>query len=60
MYGHTYINIFKFLFIIMPLKTVAPCLDANLETLRPLCYRGTHRLQGDLYRCFHEVSLQTV
>jgi hypothetical protein len=21
-------------------------LDASLETLRPLCYRGTHRLQG--------------
>jgi len=38
----------------------ALCLDANLETLRPLCYRGTHRLQGDLCRCFHEGSLQTV
>jgi hypothetical protein len=36
------------------------CLDASLETLRPLCYRGTHRLQGDLCRCFHEGSLQTV
>ena len=21
-------------------------LDASLETLRPPCYRGTHRLQG--------------
>jgi len=38
----------------------ALCLDASLETLRPLCYRGTHRLQWDLWRCFHEVSLQTV
>ena len=38
----------------------ALCLDASLETLRPLCYCGTHRLQGDLCRCFHEGSLQTV
>jgi len=38
----------------------ALCLDASLETLRPLCYRGTHRLQGDLCRCFQEGSLQTV
>jgi len=30
------------------------CLDASLETLRPFCYLGTHRLQGDLCRCFHE------
>jgi len=36
----------------------ALCLDASLETLRPLCYRGTHRLQGDLWHCFHEGSLQ--
>ena len=36
------------------------CLDANLETLRPLCYRGTQRHQEDLCRCFHEGSLQTV
>jgi len=36
------------------------CLDAGLETLRPLCYRGTHCLQGDLCCCFHEGSLQTV
>ena len=36
------------------------CLDASLETLRPLCYRGTHRLQGDLCGCLHEGSLQTV
>ena len=35
-------------------------LDASLETLRPHCYRGTHRLQEDLCRCFHEGSLQTV
>jgi len=38
----------------------ALCLDASLEMLRPLCYRGTHRLQGDLCCCFHEGSLQTV
>ena len=38
----------------------ALCLDASLETLRPVCYRGTHRDQGDLCRCFHEGSLQTV
>jgi hypothetical protein len=28
--------------------------------LQPHCYRGTHRLQGDLCRCYHEGSLQTV
>ena len=38
----------------------ALCLDASLEMLRPLCYRGTHRLQGDLCCCFHEGSLLTV
>ena len=38
----------------------ALCLDASLETLRPLCYRDTRCLQGDLCRCFHEGSLQTV
>ena len=38
----------------------ALCPDANLETPRPLCYRGTHRLQGDLCRCFPEGSLQAV
>ena len=38
----------------------ALCLDASFEMLRSLCYRGTHRLQGDLCRCFHEGSLQTV
>ena len=38
----------------------ALCLDASLETLRPLFYRGTRRLQGDLCRCFHKGSLQTV
>jgi len=36
------------------------CLDANLEKLRPLCYRGMQRLQADLCRCFHEGSLQAV
>jgi len=34
--------------------------DASLETLRPLCYRGAHRLQEDLCCCFHEGSLQAV
>jgi hypothetical protein len=38
----------------------AICPDASLETLRPLCYRGMYRLQGDLCRCFHEGSLQGV
>jgi len=38
----------------------ALCPDASLETLRPLCYRGMHRLQGDLCRCFHESSFQAV
>jgi len=38
----------------------ALCLKASLETLLPLCYRGTHHLQGDLCRCFHEGSLQTL
>ena len=38
----------------------ALCLDASLETLRPLCYRGTYRFQWDLRRCFHDGSLQTV
>ena len=36
------------------------CLDTSLETLRPLCYSSTHRLQGDLCRCFHKGSLQNV
>ena len=38
----------------------ALCFDASLETPRPLCYRGTHRLQGDPRHCFHEGSLQTL
>ena len=38
----------------------ALCLDASLETLRPLCYRDTQCFQGGLWRCFHEGSLQTV
>jgi len=38
----------------------ALCLNASIETLRPPCYRGTHRLHGDLCRCFHEGSLQTI
>ena len=44
----------------MPLKMAALCLDASLETLGVLCYRDTHRLQGDLCRCFHDGSLQTL
>ena len=44
----------------MPLKMTALWLDANFETLRPLYYRGTHRLKGDFCRCFHEGSLPTV
>ena len=36
------------------------CLDTSLETLRLICYRGTHHLQGDLCCCFHERSLRTV
>ena len=39
---------------------VALCLDTSLQTLWPLCYRSMHCLQGDLCRCFHEGSLQTV
>jgi len=38
----------------------ALCLDASLETLRPLCYRGTRRLQGAFCRCSRKRSLQTV
>jgi len=44
----------------MTVKMVALCLDASLETLRPLCYRGTHCLHRDLCRCFLQESLQTV
>ena len=36
----------------------ALCLDASLETLRPLCCSSTLRLQGDLCRCFHNGSLR--
>ena len=38
----------------------ALCTDASLQTLRPLCCRGTHRLRGDLCRSFHEGLLQAV
>jgi len=44
----------------MPLKMSALCLNASLEMLWPLCCRGTHYLQGDLYSCFHNECLQTV
>ena len=33
----------------MPLKIAAFCLEASPDTLRPLWYRGTHRLQGGIY-----------
>ena len=36
------------------------CPDASLEMLQPLCYHGTHCLQRDICRCFHEGSLQAV
>ena len=36
------------------------CLDASLETLRPLCYHCTHRLQGKVCRCSQEGFLQTI
>ena len=49
-----------FLSVILSLKMVALCPDASLETFWPLCYPGTHRLQGDLCRCFHKGSLQAV
>ena len=35
-------------------------LNASLETLRPRCYSDTHRLQGEVCRCFHEGSLQAL
>ena len=38
----------------------AVCLDASLETLRPLCCRHTLRLQGDLCRCLHKGSPQAL
>ena len=38
----------------------ALCLDASLETLRPLCCRRTLRLQGDLCRCLHKGSPQAL
>ena len=38
----------------------ALCPNASLETLWPLCYRGTHCLQRDLCRCFHQGSLQAL
>ena len=44
----------------MSLKIDAPCPDASLEIFQPICYRGTHRLQRDLCRCFHEGFLKTV
>ena len=36
------------------------CLNASLETLQPLCYCRTHRLQGDLCHCLHKGSLQAL
>ena len=44
----------------MSLKMAALCPDTSLDTLQPLCYRGTHHLEGDLCCCFHEGSLKAV
>jgi hypothetical protein len=44
----------------MPLKTATLFLNASLVMVWPLSHRGTHCLQGDLCRCFHKGSLQTV
>jgi len=44
----------------MSFRMAALCSHASLDTLRPFCYGGTHRIQGDLCCCFHEGSLQTV
>jgi len=38
----------------------ALCPDTSLETLQPLCYHSTHRLQGDLCCFFHKGSVQAV
>ena len=38
----------------------ALCLDASLETLRPLCYSSTLRLQGDNCRCLYKGSPQAL
>ena len=38
----------------------AVCLDASLETLRPLCCRRTLHLQGDLCRCLQKGSPQAL
>ena len=44
----------------MSLEMAALCLDASLEMLRPLCYRTTHSLQGDLCHCLQKGSLQAL
>jgi len=47
----------------MSLKKAALCLEASLETLRPLCCCRTLHLQRDLFHCLHKGSpqaLQTV
>ena len=38
----------------------ALCLDASLETLRPLCCHCAFRLQGELCHCFHKGSPQAL
>ena len=38
----------------------ALCLNASLEMLWPLCYRHTHRIQGDLCCCLRKGSLQAL
>ena len=44
----------------MSLKMATLCLDANLETLQPLCCRRMLRLQGDLCRCLPKGSPQAL
>ena len=44
----------------MSLKMDAIFPEVSLEIFLPICYRGKHRLQGDIFRCFHEGSLQAV
>jgi len=38
----------------------ALCPNTSLKTCQPPCYRGMHRLQGDLCHCCHEGSLQVI
>jgi hypothetical protein len=38
----------------------ALCLSASLQILRPLCWRRTLRLRGELCCCLHKESPQAV